>query len=182
MISWFRRFVARLNGTAALPRDFRGSLDMDEQVLAVAGSDGGPLVATSLGLWLPESESARRVGWHLLSKASWDEGTLTLIEAEESGTAGEAVLLRDRPARRFTLSSRGRVPEVVHARITGSIRSSHHRELPGGGAWFVQRKVPGQDGIVLQVRADRGTDETALRDFAFEVAEQLHHVRESGHQ
>ena len=25
-----------------------------------------------------------------------------------------------------------------------------NRELPGGGAWFVQRKVPGRDGSVLQ--------------------------------
>ncbi|MDR7300892.1 hypothetical protein [Haloactinomyces albus] len=182
MISWLRRFLARLSGTAALPRDFRGCLEPDEQVLAVAESGGGALVATSLGLWLPEGDSPRRVGWHLLSKATWNGGVLTLIEAEESGTAGSAVLLRDRSAQRFALSSPGRVPETVHARVTGSIRSSHHRELPGGGAWFVQRRIPGRDGIVLQVRADRGTDEQALTGFASEVSERMRAVRESRRQ
>lgn len=183
MISWLRRLVTRLNGTAALPRDFTGSLSPDEQVLAVAGGRPVPLVATSLGLWVPDGETTRRVGWHLASKATWNDGVLSLTEADETGTAGAAVLLRDRPVQRFALSSPGRVPEVVHARVTGSIRSSHHRELPdGGGAWFVQRKVPGQDGIVLQVRADRGTDETMLRDFASEVADQLRQVRESGRE
>ena len=53
------------------------------------------------------------------------------------------VLLADRPARRFRLADPGRVPEAVHARVEGSIRSRHHRDLPGGGAWFVQRKVAG---------------------------------------
>lgn len=179
MIAWLRWLMARLNGTAALPRDFRGSLDPDEQILAVAESGGGPLIATSLGLWLPEGDSSRRVGWHLLSKATWNDGLLNLTEADETGSAGSAVLLRDRPAQRFTLSSPGHVPEVVHARVTGSIRSSHHRELPGGGAWFVQRRIPGRDGIVLQVRADRGTDEQALTEFASEVAAQVRQARES---
>jgi hypothetical protein len=58
----------------------------------------------------------------------------------------------------------------VHRRVTGSIRSTQHRELPGGGAWFVQRKVPGRDGIVLQVRADPGTDADTVRRLAAEVA------------
>ena len=62
----------------------------------------------------------------------------------------------------------GRVPEAVHARVDRA-RSGrrHHRDLPGGGAWFVQRKVPGRDGMVLQVRADPGTDDaTSLRQVA----------------
>jgi hypothetical protein len=62
------------------------------------------------------------------------------------------------------------VPEMVHARVEGSIKSRHHRTLPGGGAWFVQRKVPGRDGVLLQVRADAGTDEAALRQVAGAVA------------
>ena len=62
------------------------------------------------------------------------------------------------------------MPEAVHARVTGSIRSRHHRDLPGGGAWFVQRKVPGRDGIVLQVRADPGTDTDVVRQVARDVA------------
>jgi len=57
----------------------------------------------------------------------------------------------------------------VRARVTGSIKSSHHRELPGGGAWVVQRKVVGQDGFVFQVRADPGTSQDAVRSLAAAV-------------
>ncbi|MBA8825480.1 hypothetical protein FHX42_002831 [Saccharopolyspora lacisalsi] len=179
---WARRLLARMNGTDILPEGFSGTLGADEQVLAVAHGDAGSLVATSTGLWVPEGGTTRRVGWHLLSRASWNDGVLTVIESEEFGTAGSAVLLRDQAPRRFVLSSPGRVPEVVHARVTGSIKSSHHRELPGGGAWFVQRKIPGQDGIVLQVRADRGTDEVVLADYAAEIADQLRRVRDSARE
>ena len=170
MISWLRRFAARLSGTAEVPTDFAGRLTEDEVVLAVAHVPERPLVATHLGLWLPEG---RRVGWHLLSKATWNEGALALVEAEESGAAGAAVLLRDLPPRRLRLTAAGRLPEVVHSRITGSIRNTQHRDLPVGGARFVQRKVPGRDGVVLQVRADPGTDEQQLASLAAEVAERL---------
>lgn len=180
MRALLRRLVGRLTGTAALPEEFDGTLGDDEQVLAAGrGPDGAP-VATSLGLWLPESSGARRVGWHLVSKATWDDGVLTVIEAEETGTAGSAVMLRDLAARRLRLSSPGRLPEIVHARVTGSIRSSHHRELSCGGAWFVQRRVPGRDGFVLQVRPDPGADTAALADYAADVAEQLVQARRSG--
>jgi hypothetical protein len=65
------------------------------------------------------------------------------------------------------------VPEIVHTRVTGSIRSRHYRDLPGGGAWFVQRKVPGRDGVVLQVRADPGTDEATVHRLAAEVSRRM---------
>ncbi|MGW0890367.1 hypothetical protein [Saccharopolyspora sp. NPDC002578] len=169
-MAWLRGFVARLSGTAELPVDFAGELTGDERVLAVARSAEGPLVATHLGLWLP---SGRRLGWHLVSKATWNDGALTLIESAESGPAGEAVLLRDLPPQRVALTEPGRLPEVVHERVTGSIRSTQHREFPAGGARFVQRKVPGRNGLVLQVRADPGTDEDALAPVAAEVAQRL---------
>ncbi|MEU6262122.1 hypothetical protein [Saccharopolyspora shandongensis] len=174
MIDWLRQLVARLSGTADVPADFPGSLDAEEQVLAVAKTAEGALVATHLGLWLPEG---RRLGWHLLSKATWNNGVLTVIEAEEAGAAGDAVLLRDLPGRRLELTGSSRLPDVVHERVNQSIRSRHHRDLPGGGAWFVQRKVPGRDGIVLQVRPDRGADEAAVTEFAATVAERLQQAK-----
>ena len=65
------------------------------------------------------------------------------------------------------------MPEEGHARVEGSIRSRHHRDLPGGGAWFVQRKVPGRDGTVLQVRPDPGTDPELVAQLAADVARSL---------
>jgi hypothetical protein len=154
-----------------LPEGFGGTLDRDEHVLAVAA----PVVATSRGLWVPDGSGVRRIGWHLISKATWGDGALSVTEATESATAGAAVILHDLPTERYVLREPGKLPQVVHARVTGSIRSRHHHDLPGGGAWFVQRKVPGQNGIVLQVRPDRGADLAAVQRLAAEVSARMPH-------
>jgi hypothetical protein len=151
----------RLVGLESPPEGFTGRLEPDERVLASATlSDGsGVLVVTPLGVWLPEG---RRVGWHLVSKARWADGALTLVEADERGTIGDAVLLVDRTPVRLALGEPGRVPELVHRRVTESIKVRHRIELPGGGAWLLRRSVPGRDGLTLQVRPDPGTDTEAL--------------------
>ena len=154
----------RLLGRTELPDGFTGRLDPEDRLLAAAGTDAGPLLVTSRGLWLPEpAVGARRVGWHMINKVSWQAGTLTVTEAEELEIVDGAVLIADRPPRRLRLTDPGRVPETVQARVEGSIRSRQHHTLPGGGAWLVQRKVPGRDGVLLQVRADPGTDAGAVR-------------------
>lgn len=154
-----------------LPAGFAGALEPDERIVAVCAlAGGGHLVLTQLGMWVPEGVVARRVGWHLVSKAVWDRDSLHVTEAVSTGTAGQAVLLSDLPPRRFVLAEAGRVPEVVRERVTRSIRTSLHVELPGGGAWFVQRRVPGHDGVVLQVRADPGTSPAAVHRAATAAA------------
>lgn len=173
-----RGLVSRLLGRGVLPRGFPADLERDEHVLAATAlAAGGHVVATSVGLWLPVGDGVARVGWHLVSKATWTGATLTVVVAEEVGEAGEAVLLADRPALVLRLAEPGRLPDVVHQRVSGSIRSSHHRALPGGGAWFVQRKVAGRDGVVLQVRADPGTDPGPLHRVAREVADRVRQAR-----
>nr|CEL21162.1 hypothetical protein [Kibdelosporangium sp. MJ126-NF4]CTQ96272.1 hypothetical protein [Kibdelosporangium sp. MJ126-NF4] len=165
-----RKLVGRLTGRQ-VPDDFDGTLDNGEYVLASAEvKSGGHMVATSLGLWLPGS---RRVGWHLISKASWGGGALVLIEATEVSRAGDAVVLADMPPVRFVFTQSGKLPDVIHDRVTKSISSRHRQDLPGGGAWFIQRRVPGQDGIVLQVRPDKGADDDAVRRVAEQVAAKL---------
>lgn len=179
MSGGLRRLFGRI-AEPGLPADFPGRLVEQEHVLGVAElGGGGQLVATSLGLWLPDGDGVRRIGWHLVSKATWEQGWLTVTEAEETGTVEGAVLLTDRPVRRLRLARPGKVPEVVHVRVTGSIRSSHHRDLPGGGAWVVQRSVAGRDGFVLQVRPDPGTDLDAVRTLAAGVAARVREVRKS---
>jgi hypothetical protein len=164
-----------------LPAGFAGTVDADERILAIAEvADGGHAMATSRGLWLPEAGGTRRIGWHLISKATWGQGWLTVVEATRTGVVDDVVLLVDLPARRLRLVKPGFVPEAVHERVTRSIKSSHHRELPDGGAWVVQRTVAGQDGIVLQVRADPGTDEQAVAALAARVADQVRRVRSGG--
>lgn len=168
-----RQAIRRVLGRDELPDGFSGTLESDERVLAVGVlSGGGHLVVTSWGLWTPTEVGVRRVGWHLVSKAAWGNGAIELVEADEE-RVGAAVLLVDRPVRRLRLTEPGRVPEVVQQRVTDSIRTRHHRDLPGGGAWFVQRKVPGRDGTVLQVRPDPGTDVAAVRQVAAAAAAAL---------
>jgi hypothetical protein len=167
----------RLLGGERIPDDFAGHLAAEERVLATAPVvTGGTLVVTTLGIWLPEG---RRVGWHLVSKATWGDRVLSLVEAEPEDVAADVVLLRDLPARRLPLDEPGGVPAEVHKRVTASVRFRHHRELRGGGAWFVRRGVPGRDGLVLQVRPDPGADLAAVRRVAVEVAARLRQVERS---
>ncbi len=171
-------FLRKLFG-GGVPDGFTGSLDPDEHIVASSELRGGGfLFASSLGLWVPGEGGPRRVGWHLVSKVTWGNGVLELVEARETGTAGDAVLLADQRPARFALERAGKLPDVVHARVNGSIRSRHRRELPGGGAWFVQRKVPGRDGILLQVRPDPGTNEDAVARVAAEVADRIRQALE----
>ncbi|GAB3431951.1 hypothetical protein [Actinophytocola sediminis] len=157
-----------------VPAELEGVLEREEHVVATAGLRGsGSLFASTLGLWVPDEDGRRRIGWHLISKATWGNGVLEVIESRESATAGDAVLLADLSPVRYALERPNKLPDVVHQRVNGSIRSRHRRELPGGGAWFVQRKVPGQDGIVLQVRPDPGADEEQVRRVAAEVAAKI---------
>jgi hypothetical protein len=166
-------FLRRL--FSGVPKDFAGTLAEDENVAAAATvKGGGHLVATSLGLWVPEPDGPRRIGWHLISKATWRAGVMEIIEAREVAEAGTAVVLADRPPRRHAVDAPGKLPQAVYRRVTGSIRSRHRHDLPdGGGAWFVQRKLPGQDGTVLQVRPDPGTDVDLVRAIAADVAAKL---------
>jgi hypothetical protein len=150
-----RRWWQQLLGGTPPPEGFDGPLDRNERVLGSApAAGGGHLVATSLGLWLPKEGGHRRIGWHLVSKATWDGRALTIIEADEVGSQGDAVLIADRPPRRFPLPEPGAVPEIVHARVTRSVLQSEHRQHADGRELVVRRRVPGRDGIQVQIRRD----------------------------
>jgi hypothetical protein len=172
-------FLRRLLGDHA-PDGFAGSLAPGEDVVDSAPVEGGGhLLVTPRGLWIPDGAGgARRVGWHLIGKAAWKDGVFTLTESVEAGTAGSAVVLTDLAPVRFSLPEPSRVPHHVRVRVDGSVRSRHRQEIGAGGAWFVQRKIPGRDGSVLQVRPDPGTDVTLVAAIAEQVAAKLAHAAE----
>lgn len=167
---WLRRLLGGMLSGDPPPEGFDGPLASDERVLGSAPAAGGHLVVTTLGLWVPHAEPAgssdpaepddraelkqlchRRIGWHLVSKATWNGRVLTVIEADEIGRDGDAVLIADRQPLRFTLAEPAAVPELVHARVTRSIL---HSERSPAGDVVVHRRIPGHDGAQLQVRRD----------------------------
>lgn len=188
------RLRALVAGREPVPDGFAGTLATGERVIADARDPRGAVVlATDRGLWLPpehgagrswtaDSEDgpeggARRIPWHLVSKATWSAGALVVVEAvEDADLGGGVVLLADRPGRRVSLPEPGQLPEVVRQRVTDAIKDRQYHELPGGGAWFVQRRVPGV-GVVIQVRPDPGTDPGAVHTVAAGVGERLRAAR-----
>lgn len=154
-----------------IPAGLDGVIPTGEDVIGTATTDtGATLAVTHLGLWVAESEGTRRIGWHLISKAVWSDGVLTVTESDEVDTAGDAVILVDRDPVAWSLSQPGKLPELVRERVDGSIRARHRKELDVAGAWFVLRKIPGCDGVVLQARPDPGADREAVAAIATEAA------------
>ena len=138
-MSVWERLLRGFAAQSDLPPGFAGRLRPTERIVTIgelAGSSGY-LVLTQLGMWVPEGAEARRIGWHLMTKAVWDRSALVVTEAVSTGAVGSAVLLADLPPRRFVLAAPGRVPEVVQERVINSIRSSEHRELSWG--WSMVR-------------------------------------------
>lgn len=168
-----RGLLGRLFGRDPVPDAVAEGLAGSEAVVATATvTGGGMLVVTSWGIW-PPGEPTERIGWHEIGKAAWDKTSLVVTPTTAERIADGVELLADTRPRRFRLAEPGTVPKAVQDRVTASIRTRNRRELPGGGAWVLQRKVPGQDGLVLQVRPDPGTDAVAARRLAEGIAERL---------
>lgn len=132
-----------------------------ERVLAWATTaDGGTVVATRRGLWLPagtEVGDADPLPWHLIDKATWSDGVLSIVAAVEVGDGVLEELAPTRPR----LAQPGGIPAAVRERVTGSIGYSRYHDLPPtGGVRVVGRRVVGQDGLTWYLVFDPGTDRT----------------------
>ena len=76
-MSVWKRLLRRVAAGPELPAGFTGTLEPDERIVTMGElAGGGHLVLTQLGLWVPEGAQARRIGWHLVSKAVWDRSAL----------------------------------------------------------------------------------------------------------
>jgi hypothetical protein len=139
-----------------LPRAVRSRLERNERVIAWTGADGGPVVATNLGVWLPGRDS--RLGWHQIHKVTWGGSRLTVIPStlvtEEDGYA----VMADDEAVDLVLADPADIPAQVRQRVTRSVAYTQHYPLPDGGVRVVGRRVPGVNGLAWHVRYDEGTD------------------------
>lgn len=131
-----------------LPQPYRTLLVHGERSLAwaarVDGPDSGLVVATNLGLWVDRD----RIGWHEISKATWDNPDLVVTTTEVVDDSGDPVVIRDRAPVKLTLVNPGKLPHVVYQRVTHSIVSS---ELRGDGTRLVGRRMPGVDGVAWTI-------------------------------
>jgi hypothetical protein len=154
------------------PAEALARLDPDERVVSWAtAADGGAVLATPLGLWLPDGPE--RIPWHLVDKATWRDGALTVVAARDAGDG----VLEELPPRSVRIAVPRDLPQTVRVRVERTIASTRHHRLPaGGGVRVVGRRVPGQDGVSWQLVFDRGVDrdDPAVRAAAAEL------VRQSG--
>jgi hypothetical protein len=148
--------LSRLLANRRPPAEAVQPLDRDERVVSWARSDSGaPVVATQRGLWLPGPGGPRRIPWHLVDKAVWRDGTLTVIAAVDTGDG----VLAEQPPASVRLAEPRDLPPTVRARVERSIGyTRYHRLQPTGGVRVVGRRVPGRDGLSWQVVFDPGSD------------------------
>jgi hypothetical protein len=139
------------------PAEIVALLDPSDRVVSWAVVESGAVVlASRFGLWWPFADGTRRVGWELIDKASWQDGTLTLTEAD----LVDDLLLLDRAPVSVRLSEPRDLPPTIRKRVESSVVSSE--QVSGGGVVMrvVGRRVPGRDGVSWWARLEAGTADT----------------------
>lgn len=141
----------------APPAEVVAALPRDERVLSWADTDSGAaIIATPSGLWWPDADRPRMIGWQVVDKAVWRDGVLTVTEAE----VVDDMLLVDRPPVTATLAKPRDLPPTVRKRVEANVVRSELLSVGGGAVRFVARRIPGRDGVVWWARLEPGTDDT----------------------
>jgi hypothetical protein len=139
------------------PAEVLAHLPRDERVVSWADLvDGGVVLASPSGLWWPDADTYRLIGWPYIIKATWRDARLTVFEAD----LVDDLLLVDRVPVAVELSVPRDLPPVVRKRIETNVVHSQVHAVPGGSARFVARRIPGQDGLRWWARLDDGTPDT----------------------
>ena len=152
----------------SLPPALAGRLEADELITAMAESDDGHrLLTTRRGLWVVRLEAAERLGWERVAKAKLELGVLTVVPLddvslpEEVGEVPEPSVVRDGRPWEYRLGRPAKVTDQVHTRVRRSVAASRHLPWPGAGGWVALRRVPGRDGLLVQLRLDPAADPLA---------------------
>jgi hypothetical protein len=151
--------MALLSRRGRPPVEMTQLLDADERMVSFADTaDGAVVVATSRGLWWPFPSGPRRIGWHLIDKAVWRDGVLTVTEAE----VVNELLLVERDPVSLALEVPRNLPPTVRKRVQNSVMRSELAAVPGGAARFVARRVPGINGISWWARLQADTPDSPV--------------------
>jgi hypothetical protein len=143
------------------PADILALLAKDERVVSWADTaEGSAVAATPRGLWWPGLGDYRLIGWQSISKATWHNDVLTVIEAD----VVDDLLLVDRIPVRVTITVARDLPPTVRKRVEANIVHSEQVAVGGGTARLVGRKVPGEDGLRWWARLEDGAvDDGSVR-------------------
>ncbi|WP_134324579.1 hypothetical protein [Cumulibacter soli] len=133
-----------------VPPSARKYLEQDERVLGWAEAVTGQIVVTTpRGLHVVDQSEHRLVPWHEISKATWADRWLSVIESE----VVQGSQIRDASPWRLQFDEPGGVPPVLRERVTSAVVSSTRYSI-AGGVLIVARKVTAQDGLLWQYRLD----------------------------
>ena len=139
------------------PADVVALLPRDERVVSWADlAGGGVLLATPSGLWWPDADPPRLIGWQHVTKAIWRDARLSVIEAD----VVDDLLLVDRDPVTVEIEVPRDLPPVVRKRVEANVVHSEVLPLAGGSARFVARRVPGRDGLCWWARLEGATRDT----------------------
>jgi hypothetical protein len=141
----------------APPADVLARLPKDERVVAWADTASGDVVvATPTGLWWPDPDGHRLIGWQYIDKATWRERLLVVVEAE----VVEDILLVDRDPVAAELAVPRDLPPTIRKRVEANVVRSEIGAVSGGAARFVARRIPGTDGLAWWARLEPGTPDS----------------------
>jgi len=138
----------------APPADVLAQLPKTERVVSWADTaDGSVVLLTPSGIWWPEPEGFRLIGWQYVDKATWQENVLTVIEAD----VVDDLLLVDRAPVSVRITVPRDLPPVLRKRVEANVVRSEVAPVLGGTARFVARRIPGEDGVRWWARLEAGT-------------------------
>ncbi|WP_106848283.1 hypothetical protein [Blastococcus sp. Marseille-P5729] len=151
-----------------VPVSAKRYLEPEERELAWAEAvTGQVLVATPRGLHVTGERAHRLVPWHTVTKATWADRKLTVIEAKP---AEGSEIVDERPWQ-LEFDEPGGIPVILRKRVQNSVAVTEHQPIVGG-VRFVGRRVAGQDGLLWQYRLDRprvlSHEERAMAESALE--------------
>lgn len=139
------------------PAEVLVGLPRDERVVSWADvAGGGVVLASPSGLWWPDADGPRLIGWPYIDKAVWRDNRLTVVQAD----VVDDLLLVDRDPVSAELAVPRDLPPVVRKRIEANVVRSELLPITGGTARFVARRIPGQDGVRWWARLEAGTRDT----------------------
>ena len=136
------------------PSEVVSRLPAGERIVSWADvAGGGVVLASPTGLWWPDGDVMRLIGWQHVTKAVWRDDRLSVIESDVI----DDLLLVELPAVIAHLEVPRDLPPVVRKRVESNVVRSELLPIVGGTARFVARRVPGRDGLQWWARLEGGT-------------------------